>query len=135
MIPLKENILEQQDKIHDVKVECLTEIQKMDEKVKDLEKHIEIVSKIHLKMESLQSKIEDINKWRNMEKYFLPISLLVEKSYYIRFHILATNECQELASKFEEKARQSLVGMMDVYEKSIYDVQIYIQWPEINFRD
>jgi hypothetical protein len=24
---------------------------------------------------------------------------------------------------------------MDVYEKSIYDVQIYLQWPEINLRD
>jgi len=46
-----------------------------------------------------------------------------------------TNECQELASKFEEKARQSLAGMMDAYEKSIYDLQRYLQWPEINFRD
>ena len=25
--------------------------------------------------------------------------------------------------------------MMDVYEKSIYDVQRYLQWTEINFRD
>jgi hypothetical protein len=25
--------------------------------------------------------------------------------------------------------------MMDIYEKSIYDVQRYLQWPEINFRD
>ena len=25
--------------------------------------------------------------------------------------------------------------MMELYEKSIYDVQRYIQWPEINFRD
>ena len=50
-------------------------------------------------------------------------------------YTLATNECQELASKFEEKARQSLAGMMDVYEKSIYDVQRYLQWPEIKFKD
>ena len=50
-------------------------------------------------------------------------------------HTLATNECQELASKFEEKARQNLAGMMELYEKSIYDVQRYIQWPKINFRD
>ena len=34
MIPLKENILEQQEKLHDVNVECFTEIQKMDNKVK-----------------------------------------------------------------------------------------------------
>ena len=40
-----------------------------------------------------------------------------------------------IASKFEEKERQRLAGMMDVYEKSIYDVQRYLQWPEINFID
>ena len=44
MIPLKENILEKQEKLYDVKVECFTEIQKMAEKVKLLEKHLEIVS-------------------------------------------------------------------------------------------
>ena len=31
-IPLKENILEEQEQLHDVKVECFMEIQKMDEK-------------------------------------------------------------------------------------------------------
>ena len=41
--PLKENIVEQQDKLHDVKVECFTEIHKMAEKVKALEKDTEIV--------------------------------------------------------------------------------------------
>ena len=25
--------------------------------------------------------------------------------------------------------------MMDLYEKSIYDIQRYIQWPEINLED
>ena len=25
--------------------------------------------------------------------------------------------------------------MMDVYDKSVYDVQIYLQWTEINFKD
>ena len=25
--------------------------------------------------------------------------------------------------------------MMDLYEKSIFDIQRYIQWPEINFKD
>ena len=57
------------------------------------------------------------------------------KAYDIRLHTLPTNECQELASKFKEMARQSLAGMMDVYDKSFYDVQRYIQWPEINFKD
>ena len=40
LIPLKEKILEQQEQLHDVKVECFIEIQKMEEKVKSLEKHL-----------------------------------------------------------------------------------------------
>ena len=28
-----------------------------------------------------------------------------------------------------------LAGMMDLYEKSIYDIQRYIQWPKINLED
>ena len=70
-----------------------------------------------------------------MDKSVLSSLLTVVKTYDIRSHTLDTNECQELASKFKERARQSLAGMMDVYEKSIYDVQRYLQWPEINFRD
>jgi hypothetical protein len=66
MIPLKENILEQQEKIHDMKVECFTKIKKMARKVKALEKHLKIMSRINLKMESLQVKIKDLDKWRNM---------------------------------------------------------------------
>ena len=42
--PLKENILEKQERLHDVKMECFTEIQKMANKVKIVEKHLEIVS-------------------------------------------------------------------------------------------
>jgi vacuolar-type H+-ATPase subunit I/STV1 len=125
MILLKENILEQREKLHDVKVECFTEIQKMAEKVKSLEKHLEIMSQINLKMESLQTKTKELDRWNNMEKS-VPSSLPVVKTYDIRLHTLAMNECQELASKFEEKARQSLEGMMEVYEKSIYDVQRYL---------
>lgn len=53
LVPLKENILEQQEQLHDLKVECFTEIKKMEDKVKSLEKHIEIVSQINQKMESL----------------------------------------------------------------------------------
>ena len=36
---------------------------------------------------------------------------------------------------FEERARKSLAGMMGVYDKSIQDVQKYLPWPKINFRD
>ena len=69
-----------------------------------------------------------------MEKS-VPSSLSTVKTYDIKLHTLATNECQELTSKFEEKARHNLAGMMKLFEKSIYDVQRYILWPEINFRD
>ena len=64
-----------------------------------------------------------------------PSRLPAVKAYDIRLHTLSTNEYQELASKFKEKVRQSLARMMDVYEKSIYDVQRYLQWREINFID
>ena len=38
----------------------------MVEKVKSLEKHLKIVSHINLKMESLEVKIEEIDRWRKM---------------------------------------------------------------------
>ena len=41
----------------------------------------------------------------------------------------------ELSLRFEENDRKDLVGTMDLYEKSIYDIQRYMQWPEINFED
>ena len=50
-------------------------------------------------------------------------------------HSMATTECQDLASRFEENARKNIVGMMDLYERSAYDIQSYIQWLEINFKD
>ena len=72
-------------------------------------------------MESLQVNIEDLDRWRSIEKN-VPSSLPVIKTYDINLHTLDTSECQELDSRFEEKARQNLVGMMKLYEKSIYDV-------------
>ena len=69
-----------------------------------------------------------------MEKKF-PSSLLTIKAYDIKLHTLVTNECQELASKFEEKVSQSLSRIMDVYDKLVYDVQRYLKWTEINLRD
>ena len=70
----------------------------MEEKVKAMEKHLEIASQINLKMESLQTKIEELDKWRNMEK-IVPSSLPMVKAYNIRLHTLATNECQEPGDK------------------------------------
>ena len=55
--PLQTNILEQQEKLHDVKMECFTEMQKMVNKVKMVEKHLEIVSQTNQRMIDLQAKI------------------------------------------------------------------------------
>ena len=85
-------------------------------------------------MRNLQDKIEDLEEWRSMEKN-VPSILPVIKSYDISVHTLATTHYQDLASRFEENSGKDLVGMMDLYEKSIYDIQRYIQWLEINFED
>jgi hypothetical protein len=78
------------------------------------------------------NKIEELDRRRNMEKSVLS-GLLEIKAYDIMLHTLATNECQELSSKFEERSRQSLVAIMDLYDKSIQDVHKYLQWNDINF--
>ena len=61
--------------------------------------------------------------------------LLGIKAYDIILHTLETNEFQEMDYKFEEKVKQGLVGMMNVYDNSIQYIQKYLQWPEINFQD
>ena len=76
-------------------------------------------------MRDLQARIEDLGDWRNREKN-VPSSLLVIKIYDISVHTLATIKCQDLASRFEENSKKDLVGMMDLYEKFIYDIQRYI---------
>ena len=134
MTPLKTSIIEQQGRLHDVKLECFTKIQKMADKMKNVEKHLEIVSQTNYSMRYLQANIEDVEEWRNKENN-VPSILPVIKSYYISVHTLATTECQDLAPRFEENARKDLVGMMDLYEKYIYDIQRYIQWPKINLDD
>ena len=55
--PLKSSILEKQERIHDVKMECFAEIQKMVDKVKIVETHLEIVSQTDQRMRYLQAKI------------------------------------------------------------------------------
>ena len=85
-------------------------------------------------MKSLQDKIEDLDQWSNIEKN-VPSILPVIKIYDISVHTLAIIECQDLASRSEENARKNIAGMMDLYEKSIYDIQRYIQWPKINLKD
>ena len=56
-----------------------------------------------------------------MEKS-VPNGLQEVKAYDIRLHTLATNEFQDMVSKFGVRARLSLAGMLSVYDKSIEDV-------------
>ena len=44
LVPLKKNILEQQEQLHDVKVQCFMDIQNMADNIKAFEKHLEIAS-------------------------------------------------------------------------------------------
>jgi hypothetical protein len=48
---------------------------------------------------------------------------------------MSTEECQDLSSRFEENARKDLAGMIDLYDKSTYDIQRYIQWSKIYFKE
>ena len=52
-----------------------------------LEKHLKFASQINLKMESLQTKIEELDRWRNMEKS-VPSGLMEIKAYDIRLQTL-----------------------------------------------
>ena len=100
-------------------------IPKMADKVKMVQKHIESVSQTNQRIRSLQAKIEYLDKWRSMENNVLS-SLLVIKIYDISLHTFATSECQDSTFIFEENATQNPLGMMELYDKSIYDIQRYI---------
>jgi hypothetical protein len=85
-------------------------------------------------MRDLQEKIIELDEWRSTKRD-IPNSLPSFKSYDITVYSMAMEECQDLASRFEENARKYLARMMDLYEKTTYDIQRYIQWPEINFKE
>ena len=114
-------------------MECFHEIKKMIDKVKSIEKHLEVVSQTHQRMRELQDKIIELEEWRSIEKK-IPNSLPTIKGYDIIVYSVATKECQDLASQFEKNARKDLAGMMDLYKKSTYDIQRYIRWLEINLK-
>ena len=134
IIPLKASILEQQENLYDVKMEYFNEIKKMANKLKMVEKYLEIVSQTYQRMRYLQANNVELKEWRSIEKN-IPSSLLMIKIYDIIVHSMATIECQDLVSRFKENARKYLAGMMDLYKNLIYDIHRYIQWPEINFED
>ena len=103
----------------------------MEDIIKDIENHLENESQVYQNMESLQTNVEELDEWINLEKNVLG-GLPIIKSYDIILHTLATNECMKFASKFEEKVQQSLVGIMKVHTNNVQDTQKDIQWPVIN---
>jgi vacuolar-type H+-ATPase subunit I/STV1 len=123
--PLRATIMDQQEKLFDIKMECFHAIKKMTNKVNSIKKHLEIVSQTHQRMRDLQDKIIELEEWRSIEKK-IHSSLPTIKGYDIIVYSIATEECQDLASRFEENARKDLAGMVDLYEKSTYDIQRYI---------
>ena len=89
---LQASILEQQEKIYDVKMECFAKIKKMAKKIKMVEKHLEIISQTYQRMRDLQAKIVELEEWRSIEKN-IPSSLSMIKIYDISVHALATTKC------------------------------------------
>ena len=57
---LQDSILEHQEKLDDVKMEFFNEIKKMADKVKLMEKHLEIVSQTYQRMRDLEAKIVEL---------------------------------------------------------------------------
>ena len=98
--------------------------------LKALEKHLEVASQIHRSMESLQVKIEELEEWRSLKKSAYD-GLLSLKSYDIMIHTFDTHECEEIASKFKEKVKQSIARLMKIYISNIQEMKIHFQWPKI----
>ena len=86
----------------------------MADKVKPIEKHLDNVSHTYQRMRDIQAKVVELKEWRSTKKN-IPSSLPIIKSYDITVYSMATKECQDLASRFEENARKDLVGLMDLY--------------------
>ena len=73
-------------------MECFHQIKKITDKVKIIEKHLEIVSQTYQRMRDLQAKIVELEEWRSTEKN-IPSRLPMIKSYDITVYSMATKEC------------------------------------------
>jgi hypothetical protein len=87
--PLRTTILNQHAKIYDVRMECFDKVKKMVDKVKMIEKHLDIVSQTHQKMRDLQEKIIELDEWRSTKRD-IPNNLPSVKSYDITVYTMAT---------------------------------------------
>ena len=92
----------EQDHFHDAKVECFAEVQKMEDIIKDLEKHLENASQVYQNMEYLHTNIEELDEWINIKKNVLGV-LPIIKAYDSILHTLNTDECQDLLHNLKKK--------------------------------
>ena len=60
--PLRATILDQHAKLYDVRMECFDKAKKMADKIKMIEKHLDIVSQTHQKMRDLQGNIIELDE-------------------------------------------------------------------------
>ena len=72
---LRATILKQHEKLYDVRMECFDKVKKMADKVKVIEKHLDIVSQTHQRMGNLQEKIIELDEWRSTKRIFPIVSL------------------------------------------------------------
>ena len=59
---LQATILNQHEKLYDVRMECFDKVKKMVDKVKMIENHLDIVSQTHQRMRNMQEKIIELNE-------------------------------------------------------------------------
>ena len=85
-------ILNQHEKLYDVKMECFDKVKKMANKVTMIEKNLDIVFQTHQRMRNLQENIIELEGWRSIEKN-IPSSLPSIKSYDITMYSMAMEEC------------------------------------------
>ena len=84
------------------KFNIFTDVHKMATIIKDLEKHSENASQVYQNMESLRTKIEELDEWRNLEKNVLG-GLPIIKAYDIRMHTLSTKNAKNLLQNLKKK--------------------------------
>ena len=65
---LRETILDQHAKLYDVRMECFVKVKKMVDKVKMIEKHLNIVSQTHQKM---RDKMMELTKKFRKTRFYL----------------------------------------------------------------
>ena len=61
LIPLTVSIMIEQELLHDAKVECFAKVQKMEDIINSLDKHIENASQVNINTESLRENIEELD--------------------------------------------------------------------------